>query len=175
MTLNIELLEKVKARIMAEPLDFDIFASIEQGCGTVACIAGHAVILHAGSEQKAWDLCEVEGEFNWGFVEDTAMVALGLNSTEADKLFILHNWDEPYCSQYARRRGTVDELIHRYYNPDSTVSEVQSFVVKQAIAGVNPQCRKPLDQDTIDVIIKLKREMAEVVCKRINHFIATRK
>ncbi|MGB3207408.1 MAG: hypothetical protein WBB28_20680 [Crinalium sp.] len=57
MNLNVELLEAVKRRIMSDPMNFEIGATIENtACGTVACVAGHAVLEHLGDEQ-GWETC----------------------------------------------------------------------------------------------------------------------
>lgn len=46
MTLNVQLLEKVKSAILREPERFDMQAfAYEGGCGTIMCIAGWACAI----------------------------------------------------------------------------------------------------------------------------------
>lgn len=53
MTLNVELLERVKAHILEEPRRFEMASWAEHSddapCGTAACIAGWALILEKGA------------------------------------------------------------------------------------------------------------------------------
>lgn len=48
--MNTELLQRVKAAILAEPESFDMALYFDESenspCGTVACIAGHALAIH---------------------------------------------------------------------------------------------------------------------------------
>lgn len=93
--MNIPLLEKVKAAILAEPQTYNQAYFIEETpCGTTCCIAGHA-LLQAGvcsiSEMK--DLVP-------SFIATLAEEELDLTTNQRFRLFASpHDWPEPYRSR----------------------------------------------------------------------------
>lgn len=74
-----------------------------KSCGTVGCIAGHAVLLF-GDENKKIRFCEVESE---------ARELLGLSVETAEKLFYPGAWKGNYCNHTENERAllTIDALI----------------------------------------------------------------
>jgi hypothetical protein len=67
------------------------------GCGTTACIAGHAAIIGF-----AWG--EIGG-FNYGTVADNAKEWLGLDDDQADKLFL------PESRSGGTRQATIPKVL----------------------------------------------------------------
>lgn len=113
MPLNVELLQKVKAHILAEPrrLDMSIGASkasqvVEKAgfppCGTVACIAGwSAIFCGAITQEKLNEQAEYGmGEISWGTLEAEAVKALGLTG-QSNRLFYWKYWPEEFKKRYA--------------------------------------------------------------------------
>lgn len=119
----VKLLERVIAHIEEEPKRFDIAqwgykkSKLVDGpaCGTVACIAGWTLLLHARPDERAKSLRARSLKGMWtalglawddyGGVLDTDIgvrVAklLDITNTEADRLFLLTSWPEPYRSRY---------------------------------------------------------------------------
>lgn len=80
--MNVELLQKVKEKILAEPtavnMDDWCFSSNKTPCGTVACIAGWACVLS-----------EVKDHFR-----DEAPIFLKLNRINSGNLFYISQWPE---------------------------------------------------------------------------------
>lgn len=67
------------------------------GCGTTACIAGHAAII-------GFALGEIGG-FNYGTVADNARDWLGLDDDQADKLFL------PESRTGGTRQATIPKVL----------------------------------------------------------------
>lgn len=121
--MNVPLLDKVKERLTAfphrfsmanwvrnapghdtldqyprfGPKDAKILLDSQTACGTVACIGGLAIIIDtAEGEQEHVFNEDVETAGIWKH----ARKILDLTSEQADRLFLLHAWPEPYCRQY---------------------------------------------------------------------------
>lgn len=86
--MKVELMKEVKRRILAEPraVTMDTFYDrivTKSYCGSVGCIAGHA-ILASGIKPKAID--------NFGLnLHETGRTLLGISESEAQALFYFHN------------------------------------------------------------------------------------
>jgi hypothetical protein len=94
MRLNVKLLEEVKRRILAEParVDMDDWVQVKE-CGTVGCIAGHAVLASYKTARVVGSRCDIAGrrDIDIGFL---AQQRLGIGavgdfylSSAADDLF----------------------------------------------------------------------------------------
>jgi len=96
--MNVKLLRKVAKFILAKPKRFDManfgyrLPKKNGGpeCGTVACIAGWAVILSQGIPQRADVPMPSIGRLE-------GMVALGISDEQAQRLF----YTEPWPKQFA--------------------------------------------------------------------------
>lgn len=100
MSLNIELLKKVRDRIAQEPDRFDMCNWVttdtedSDGCGTAACIAGWAFVIHRKLEESP-------EEWFSRFDEYEVQCILGLKSDSIGSgLFHTKYWPEPYRSEY---------------------------------------------------------------------------
>jgi hypothetical protein len=103
--INVELLRRVKAHILAEPSRFDMGEFIIEGdaartfavkfdrpappCGTIACIAGWAVLL--SDDDPPSDAEEIELRAN---------ALLGLTPEMGDRLFFTTEWPERFKQSY---------------------------------------------------------------------------
>lgn len=103
--VNIELLQRVKAKILEEPLQFameDFFTQEIFGfdapreeipnCGTAACIAGWAFALDVGKKPESLRAR--------GYSTREARIRLDLTQTQAGRLFLLIRWPNVYSSRY---------------------------------------------------------------------------
>jgi hypothetical protein len=108
--INVELLEKVKAHILEEPRRFNMSLFVfNQGeiedlpknerppCGTMACIAGWAVMLADGPPA-------IINDDYYLTVEDRAVEVLGLNEEQVGALFYDPAWPEKYADAYENAR-----------------------------------------------------------------------
>lgn len=99
--MNVELLQRVKAQILAEPNRFDMSSwmldendndiyttQLFQECGSTACIAGWLVLL--GSDRV------VRGEE----MADVAAELLGVDVRVAETLFYHYEWEEKLKERY---------------------------------------------------------------------------
>ena len=88
MTLNVELLEKVKAKIRKHPEDLQMDT---WECGTVACIAGHIIKIACATDDET--TCEQRREICGGGEWSTA-AALLINARYQDavELFMGDWW-----------------------------------------------------------------------------------
>lgn len=104
MSLNVELLEQVKAHILAEPrrinmddwqteLD-EVDKHLRPACGTIACIAGWACVLGIGTRVRGND------------IEWAAEEVLGLD--DGGPLFFVDDWPSEF--EVALRRETKGTL-----------------------------------------------------------------
>lgn len=112
--MNVKLLQKVKAHILADPqrlvMGAYAFHQSELGetfegddgrkvrfakCGTAACIAGWACIL------------DKDGPCHYTYHEfyEEAKHALGIADEQAEKLFYTPHWPTPFYVEYATARG----------------------------------------------------------------------
>jgi hypothetical protein len=92
MSLNVALLERVKALIQHHPamLQMEVWH-----CGTTACIAGWAVRLKSFSDP---------GFYVSSFIEPTKIKAcriLGITAEESKSLFMVANWPTKLRSEYS--------------------------------------------------------------------------
>lgn len=85
--MNVELLQKVKSKILAEPKNFDMR---DWKCGTVCCICGHAGDI-AG-------ITQVSESFDFFPVEE----ALGISEEEAGRLFLVDYWPQQLSAAFDR-------------------------------------------------------------------------
>lgn len=97
--MNKGLLKKIKKAIRSEPDKFDMTLYIAtdpyNSCATTACIGGWAVALHGhkGDLQQARD----SERFS---IKMAALSALDLSEEEADLLFYVCGWPEPFQDEY---------------------------------------------------------------------------
>lgn len=104
--MNTELLLKVKAAILAEPAKFDMedwFAkSDESPCGTTACIAGHAAVMHRGIQRLS--------AYNWAWLDtpDIARNALMIDLKSSDRLFYLPDWPIEFKARYIQAESASE-------------------------------------------------------------------
>lgn len=124
--MNVELLEKVKAAILAEPKAFDMgtwhritsphlgyshwgdtlcdsldeySSEIVLGCNTTHCIAGWAEVI-AAADGRVFDSLDTE---------HNAKRLLGLDYTQARRLFYADEWPFPFDRdyKYAAKRAKI--------------------------------------------------------------------
>ena len=109
--MNVELLTRVRDQILSEPTSLDMSVFIAGGvraerqhgwppprCGTMACIAGWAVILKRG----------VDRAFESDDVWTTARNDLEITSVQSTALFMSSMWPEPFNAQYKAAKKSKD-------------------------------------------------------------------
>lgn len=88
--MNVELMNKVIARIEAHPESFSMVDYIKTtDCGTVACVAGHALLLSGYYVDEHGHLFNPHATFGSFF--NTAADLLDLSDDEAQ--FLFYNFD----------------------------------------------------------------------------------
>jgi len=117
--MNIPLLLKVKAAILAEPLKFDMDSffnrSVTSPCGSTACIAGHAVAI-----THRWKKLETGvKKFDLVGCGDEAQELLGITFNQRWALFQLYAWPPKYSRAYrmatssnGRARVAANRITH---------------------------------------------------------------
>lgn len=101
---TITKLRQIERTILCEPERYNQnFWASPFACGTVCCIAGHAVAIEARKNgyriDRALDLYRIVGSN--GFVRSAAAI-IGLRSEEAARLFLDSSfWPAPFCHDYA--------------------------------------------------------------------------
>lgn len=111
--MNIPLLKKVRAAILAEPKKFDMTMWFRRErtspCGTTACIAGHAVAIQLKFNSLKAGLVTEDPWFYWG---TKAASILKLTKEEGERLFQLHRWPDEMAIAYedARTRKLKAEI-----------------------------------------------------------------
>lgn len=108
--MNVALLERVKAHILAEPRRFQmktwvmhnhgrVYYEADNGrktkfakCGTAACIGGWAYLLSEDDGKHPY----------YGDIASFAREVLGLNHSQAARLFSVYNWPRYYCRRFSR-------------------------------------------------------------------------
>ncbi|MGB3203766.1 MAG: hypothetical protein WBB28_02120 [Crinalium sp.] len=149
MSLNIELIEQLKERLLSQPQNFDINES--DLCGSVACFAGHIVLIRKEAELKRIDPInfneQVKGivkTLDWYDISTEAFELLGLkNDSESgdisakEKLFLLKGWPEPFQGDYRRYQKMIS------------------------------------NSETDAEILKNLKELARIACDRLDHYVAT--
>lgn len=87
--MNRELFEKVKAKILAVPDQFDMGDWEDEGeCGTTRCIAGWALAI-----EGRW--VDLRQENTWNLLL-AAADALDITEEQAEKIFFADNWPKKY-------------------------------------------------------------------------------
>ena len=106
MSINVELLRKVQAHIVAHPeqVDMDVVLIHKKSCGTVGCIAGWAVMLGSSKppnrDDEIWNLAEK---------------LLGLDLHQANELFLRFPPEPLGTPKYAQRVSDhIDKFIAKY-------------------------------------------------------------
>lgn len=104
--MNTELLLKVKAAILAEPLKFDMADwftdDMESPCGTAACIAGHATAIACGAKSLQ------EGKRYWFDELPNITGLLGCDWDQKDRLCYVEQWPLIFIKRY-RDAGTREK------------------------------------------------------------------
>lgn len=110
--MNIKLLKAVKRAIQQEPkrLDMNIWVGstkdfpfpghMRLACGTVACIAGWALLLHRRKGRQP--IQEVRDKI--GTVQDAARKVLRISPLQERALFYDENWPEGLDDEFWRAR-----------------------------------------------------------------------
>lgn len=103
--MNTELLLKVKAHILEEPLRLDmgdwIHSSDTAPCGTEACIAGWACIL-ASPEEK------IASAFNRADIQSSATRLLDITKNQSAALFFTDAWPESFAAYNEQNWGSPE-------------------------------------------------------------------
>lgn len=113
--MNVELLQKVKEKILEEPLQFameEYFTPEVYGmdaprekipnCGTAACIAGWVLTLHTGKNPRELWLADIP-------ISSRAARLLGLTWEEGDRLFILSGWPFSFGKRYRNAKTPQEQ------------------------------------------------------------------
>lgn len=116
--MNIELLRECVKYFEQEPLRLDMTSWIKHAssfypknpiCGTVACLAGSAMIIHARKlGLEAWHQIGLPGE---GY-EETGARLFEISREAAQKLFYVCEWPSPYCELYSELAVDFVECCH---------------------------------------------------------------
>lgn len=100
--MNIKLLRKIQAKARKYPktIQMDWWADgvnkdKAHPCGTVACIAGTAVLIENPRLMKRW----LNGEAGWGMMEKGAEL-IGLTPLQSYRLFIQSSWPRRFSNGY---------------------------------------------------------------------------
>lgn len=117
--MNVELAEKVLAKIHEHPEMHYQGTWIDEECGTTACIAGHAMLasgeyVRQQNEEGWWQYVDKKtGEVP--SAAETGARLLGLDPRAAKRIFM--DMDEP--SAISRLQYLVDEAKndHQHHNP----------------------------------------------------------
>src|SRR5437870_911238 len=110
MSVNVELFQRVKAKILEAPLAFGMGwywgTDDESPCGTTQCIAGWAALLHKGiapSEyrgvRKSQDQSDLVMEV-CNPVPIGMLLGLGKNTIEYNKVFCSEEWFQPFKDKF---------------------------------------------------------------------------
>lgn len=104
--MNTELLLKVKAAILAEPLKFDMDTWFDESedspCKTTACIAGHALAIEEKRETLKPGL-----EYAYSSkAGDIGQELLALDEDQRAVLFSIGGWPDKFQCAYARARNS---------------------------------------------------------------------
>lgn len=126
--MNVRLLRRVKKAILDEPKRLDMgdwIYTYEGGlsapkCGTVACIAGWATLLAVGSIKDVKATAK-ELRRTQAIISQEGMLALGIQSFDADRLFYVDKWPEPYRTAYGTARTAQERA-------DVTAGRIDQFI-----------------------------------------------
>lgn len=107
--MNTELLLKVKAAILAEPLNFDMtdwfMPDKESPCGTTACIAGHAAVISIGAESLK------EGQRYWFEELPNIGEILGCDFWQKGRLCYVEQWPEDFLDRYLKADNRTERAL----------------------------------------------------------------
>lgn len=99
--MNIPLLKKVRAAILAEPKKFNMSMwfqkDLKSPCGTTACIAGHAISISRRWSKLRTGLAKEAGPAVFDFNKEAKRV-LGIKYSFA--LFRVDYWPNPFWKEY---------------------------------------------------------------------------
>jgi len=109
--VNVKLLEKVRAAILAEPAQFVMSELYSEGealgsfdvprkipnCGTAACVAGWAVTLGARFRNPK---TASASSFRNGWMAERAEELLVLNYVQGNRLFYVHEWPQSFLDRW---------------------------------------------------------------------------
>jgi len=114
--MNVKMLNKVKEQIRQEPKSFDMNDWLRPGvnrggtaCGTAACVAGFTCVVDwmqkhpdEWKNKKEITLSEiVRGTLRGSYdCETEAINILGLTHEQANRLFYVDAWPEPFRTDY---------------------------------------------------------------------------
>jgi|SRR5882757_256323 len=123
--MNVELLQKVKDHILAEPAKFDVnLFECNHPCGTTRCIGGWAHFLHNPTDPIAGPHFHPDTrEFIY-----PGQYALGLTSTEAERLFMITDWPEEFRSYPEDDDGYAGES---YATPEQAAARIDHFIATE--------------------------------------------
>ena len=119
--MNITLLRNIQSVILEQPLRLNMYDWIEESsrspCGTVGCIAGHAVLIdtlkkaHKTFKDKKF-LKSILPDLRRSYISKDAAKLLGLTKKQASKLYFVADWPEPFKTDYY-------EIIHEDDYPNA--------------------------------------------------------
>lgn len=116
--MNVELLLEVKKTILAEPkrlnmrkwLDVVRSGKGNPSCGTVACIAGWAMVLSSPRRKSFKKTANtVIDEQSFLGMEIDAQEKLGITDSQAQRLFYTDNWPMKFWQAYEVASGPVEQ------------------------------------------------------------------
>jgi hypothetical protein len=142
MVLNKELLLKVADHILAHPEEFDMsIYTAPNGCGTVACIAGHGLIMSGYSSAsngnltagKSDDLFRPNGDQVWDYHKEAANL-FGITEEQAQVLFFHENWSFPYRGNF-----NVAKAMNDYELQAEIACDYINEFIRRLEAGTIPE------------------------------------
>lgn len=121
MALNVELLEKVKAKIRKHPedLDMDVWE-----CGTVACIAGHIIKIACATDDET--TCEQRRDIGASGGEHSTAAAKLINARyqDASDLF-MGGWWAAADSDYQQAKTNEERA-------EAACAEIDRFIERHS-------------------------------------------
>lgn len=105
--MNVELFERVKEKILAEPENFRMSSF---HCGTSFCIAGWAVVLSGYEINAFMKACDA----SWTHWAEPAMTLLDLTESQAWRFFLPTGWPRQFIEAYRENpaKATIDRINH---------------------------------------------------------------
>ena len=100
--MNVELLQQVKAHILAEP---DAFRMDTWSCGTAHCIAGWALLLNDIPIKNPREHALVQETISDENPSSVARELLGLGFRQAQNLFFISAWPDAFSEQFAATKS----------------------------------------------------------------------
>ncbi|MGB3207404.1 MAG: hypothetical protein WBB28_20660 [Crinalium sp.] len=162
MNLNIEMFSVLKKLITEDPLNFDLTTVVRPtACGTVGCLAGHLAVHEKGDAEKVWQMYRKDQQAGWHTIQEIAMSSLGIKRQGlAKKIFFLEHWAEPFKSQYKEKSDELSRL-ESYF-----IVRIE-LTLRTSDAETKKQCEEMKAR-----ILKIKQEMVQVTCDRLDYFVA---